>query len=207
MRFNQDAVATIHFSDNIWVKCPSCHCLGQVQSESDKYIFPQSINYHAKFTCTNCNLFKNDNTEWFGSFRGSVYQPCHFCGTKVLFTTKPSKEKYKTESVVCNNCQKKLDYKLTWSRYKDDKTIDPYFGLDLWMQVNIKSKTLWLYNLEHLHYLRDYIQAKLREDDNRHKYSMITNLPQWVKSAKNKELIIKKLNQLENGIYKKIKST
>jgi hypothetical protein len=59
-----------------------------------------------------------------------------------------------------------------------------------------------LYSLKHLKYLKEYVAAKLREDNDRHKYSMITNLPQWIKSAKNREAILKKLSKLEVEINK-----
>ncbi len=61
----------------------------------------------------------------------------------------------------------------------------------------VKDKIIWFYNMDHLEYLNDYISSKLREDDGRHKYSMITNLPQWIKSAKNRDLILKKMHRLE----------
>jgi len=59
-----------------------------------------------------------------------------------------------------------------------------------------------MYNIDHLDYLKEYVEAKLREDDARHKYSMITNLPQWVKSSKNRDIIVKRLNKLKSEFEK-----
>ena len=85
-----------------------------------------------------------------------------------------------------------------WYKYKQDFAIDPYFGLDLYLQVNIKENVFWVYNIDHLKYLRHYVSSTLREGYGRHKYSLITNLPQWIKAAKNRELIVKKLDFLGN---------
>jgi len=76
----------------------------------------------------------------------------------------------------------------------------------LCLQTDIKGKIIWFYNIDHLKYLKDYIASKLREDDGRHKYSLITNLPQWIKSAKNRNLILKKIDRLENEFNKKVVS-
>ena len=75
-------------------------------------------------------------------------------------------------------------------------------GYELWLQADVKGNILWVYNQEHLSYLRDYISAKLRDVDGRHKYSLIANLPQWVKDAKNRDTIVKKLNKLEQQLTK-----
>lgn len=203
MRFNQPAYATVHFSERIWVKCPKCKGIGLVKTELGRYNIPEPSGYKTKFECKNCNFQRIDNEEWYGYCQATVYQACGFCGSKISFTSEPTEELYKKAKIKCDTCNKEKEYELKWYRYKKDKATDPFFGFDLWMQTSIKSNTIWLYNLEHLNYLRDYVGAKLREDDGRHKYSIITNLPQWIKSAKNRDIIVKRLNRLEMELKKR----
>lgn len=202
MRFNQPAYPTVYFSDEIWVKCPKCNELALVETELGKYNIPFPTGYKTKLECKNCNFLKSDNIEWYGYYRATLRRACGFCGSYISYASAPTKTPYEKAGVRCDTCKKEKEYELKWYRFKDDKPTDPFFGLELWMQIEIKSNTLWLYNLDHLNYLREYVQAKLREDDSRHKYSMITNLPQWVKTAKNRDLIVKKLNKLESNFIK-----
>lgn len=202
MRFTEPAYPTVYFSDKIFVKCPSCGEIGIIKTQMGNTIIPFPQGSISTFHCTKCNLKKNTNEKWYGYWQGFIGRPCGICGSEIHHSTKPTKEPYESTSVKCDACNKEKNYKLKWYRYKENQAIDPYFGMDLWLQTDIKNNILWLYNLEHLRYLKKYISAKLREDDQRHKYSMITNLPQWVKSAKNRDLILKKLERFEKEIIK-----
>ncbi len=203
MRFTQPAYPTVYFSDKIWVKCPDCGGMGRVETEPVKNAIPFSHSRKSTFCCTKCSLTQQSDEKWFGYFQGFVERSCGFCGTHICYSTQPTKEPYELVMLKCDACKKEKDYALNWYRYKVDKPTDPYFGLELWLQIDIKDNILWMYNMDHLLYLKDYVAAKLREDDGRHKYSMITNLPQWVKSAKNRALILKKIERLEKEMGKK----
>lgn len=203
MRFNKPAFATVHFSEKIWVRCPDCNDIGLVTTELGRYNIPQPSGYKTQFHCTNCDLKITDNTDWYGYCQGTIYQACGFCGSRIYFTSKPTKELYRTTNIECDICKKEKEYEIKWYRFQQEKPTDPFFGFELWLQATVKSNILWLYNLEHLNYLREYVGAKLREDDGRHKYSMITNLAQWITSAKNRDIIIKKLNKLEIELQRK----
>ncbi|WP_417857612.1 hypothetical protein [Xanthomarina gelatinilytica] len=200
MRFTQPAYPTVFFSEKIFAKCNQCNGVGIVKTKLGKYIIPFPHNHKSTFSCTNCGTIKKDSKEWHGYFQGFLSISCGYCGSGIVHSTKPVKTTTKTTQLKCGVCKKEKEYQLKWYRYRKDKSIDPYFGLDLWLQVNFKSHFLWIYNLEHLKYLKEYVASKLREDNDRHKYSMITNLPQWIKSAKNRDAILKKLNILEKEI-------
>jgi hypothetical protein len=133
-----------------------------------------------------------------------VFHPCNTCGNRISFTSKPVTKPYGIESLTCEICHKKSDYKISWVRYRNEMTVDPYFGMEIWMKVEVGNNVLWIYNLEHLDYLRTYVMAKLREDNSRHKYSMITNLPSFIKSAKNRDVILKKINKMEAKLNKSL---
>ncbi len=202
MRFTQPAYPTVYFSEKILVKCPDCGSVGHIDTELGKYTIPFPHNHKSIFNCSSCGLKKETNEKWYGYCQGFVGRSCGFCGSQINYTSEPTKRPYESVTIKCQSCNREKDYELKWYRYKEEKPTDPYFGLDLWLQTDIKDKILWVYNIDHLTYLKDYIASKLREDDGRHKYSMITNLPQWIKSAKNRDLILKKLDRLEKKLEK-----
>ncbi len=197
MRFNKPAYPTVYFSETIWVKCPKCSGFGLVNSKSAKYIQQALTGCDSVFNCKCCGYKEDQSNKWYGYYQGFINRSCGFCGNKILSSNKPTKELYEKQIVKCGFCNKEREYEINWYHFKNERPIDPYFGMDLWLRTNIKSDLIWLYNIEHLKYLREYVEAKLRTDDKRHKYSMITNLPKFIKSAKNRNEIIKKLNKLE----------
>ena len=196
MRFNKPAYPTVHFSEQIFVKCPNCAKKAIIINEEPKSVLESLSGEKSKLTCNNCGFQKLNSIDWYGYMQGYVGRNCGHCGSDVNYTSEPTKDTPPNILLKCDICKKEKEYPISWYRYKEDKPIDPYFGLELWLQIEIKDNILWLYNLEHLEYLKEYVEAKLREDDGRHKYSMITNLPTWVKSAKNREIILKKLDKL-----------
>ena len=77
--------------------------------------------------------------------------------------------------------------------------IDPYFHLPLWLTINCCDNTLWAYNHEHLDFLKEHVEAKLRER-NTHEMankSMGSRLPKWMTSTKNREAVLKAIALLK----------
>jgi len=79
------------------------------------------------------------------------------------------------------------------------------FDLDLWLQVPCCGETLWAYNAEHLSFLEELIEAKLRERRPDPEWgwrnsSIESRLPQWMLSAKNRSDVLKALNLLKRKI-------
>ena len=205
MKFSLPAYPTVYFSNEIWVHCPTCAEPGLVTTESPGPAVSFTTGHGSVFNCNFCG-FKafGGSDNWSGYIQGHVNSLCGYCGSHISYTTEITKVSYKIAEITCEVCKKEREYEINWYRYRRDKPTDPYFGFDLWLQISVKNNTLWLYNIDHLEYLKAYVEARLREDDGRHKYSMITNLPQWIKSAKNRELIIRKLNKLKQEFEKKV---
>lgn len=203
MKFDQPAYPTVYFSEKIWVKCPKCSEPALVKTTLPSYTIPIPLRYSSICSCKSCGFQEQNNEVWYGYYQGFVNLPCKTCGSRISNSTEPTKKPYINSDITCDVCNSKRTYELKWYRYRKDRTTDPYFGFDLWIQTTIKNNVLWLYNLDHLEYLKAYIASKLREDNGRHKYSMITNLPQWIKSSKNREVIVKKLNTLKLECLKK----
>jgi hypothetical protein len=194
MKFNLPAYTTNYFSTLIFVECPKCSKVAKVTSKPSLTILP--IKNEAKIVCTNCNFKEENSTDWNGYCQGFLNQACGFCGSQILHSTKPTKEPYKNEKLNCTSCKNEKEYQLFWAPYRGNKATDPYFGYNLYLQTNIKNNVLWGYNKEHLYYLKAFIQATLREDNKRHKYSLIANLPQWMLAAKNRDIVVKKIGKM-----------
>jgi len=75
--------------------------------------------------------------------------------------------------------------------------VDPWFRLPLWLQAGCCGKLLWAYNTGHLDLLEAYIGARLRERGPvPGSMSMAERLPAWLKSAKNRQHILRTCQQL-----------
>jgi hypothetical protein len=74
---------------------------------------------------------------------------------------------------------------------------EPYFGLELWFLTSFQGKPVWALNREHLAYLIDYLSADLREKPpGRAKKTQADHLPTFMKTAKNRERIVKLLKKM-----------
>lgn len=76
---------------------------------------------------------------------------------------------------------------------------DWYFRHPLWLQMPCCGHVLWAYNTAHLAFLREYVQADLRErvpvpNTNN---TLASKLPRWMKSAKNRDEVLKGIARLE----------
>src|SRR3546814_16538385 len=70
---------------------------------------------------------------------------------------------------------------------------DPFFGFRVWYLIETSHGTLWAYNLAHLTVMEQYIASRQRERNGlplKNK-SLASRLPQWMKDAKNRELLLK----------------
>ena len=75
---------------------------------------------------------------------------------------------------------------------------EPYFGLELWFLTSFQGKPVWALNREHLAYLIGYLSAGLREKPpGRAKMTQADHLPTFMKTAKNRERIVKLLRQMQ----------
>jgi hypothetical protein len=85
-------------------------------------------------------------------------------------------------------------------------THDPVFRARLWLQTRTRHGDLFVYNEQHLSVLERFATATLRErlaphSDARPKYgwhnaSMISRLPKWMKTAKNRDELLSACSRL-----------
>lgn len=80
---------------------------------------------------------------------------------------------------------------------------DPYFHYPLYFQANYRGKIIWALNRAHLQYLIDYLSADIRtvRSDFHATYKTMRSqsdmLPAFIKTAKNRDGIVKLLAKLQ----------
>lgn len=79
-------------------------------------------------------------------------------------------------------------------------SVDWYFKLPLWLQISCCGEILWAYNLRHLEFIEKYVAAKLRERKPHSNKSMASRLPNWIKSAKNRDEVLKGIGKLREKL-------
>ncbi len=104
--------------------------------------------------------------------------------------------------LVCTKCV----YRKDWSAHKISagSNVDWYFQLPLWLEISCCGEKLWAYNEKHLAFLERYVSAKLRERTKKGRNSFLSKLPKWMKTAKNRDEILKAIGKLKeklNGKY------
>lgn len=81
-----------------------------------------------------------------------------------------------------------------------DALVDNCFGLPLWLQTPCAGHTLWAFNARHLAYLKEFLQAELRERHGTANASVISRLPAWMKSAKHRDEALRAVQRLEYSL-------
>ena len=154
----------------------------------------------------------NKEFNYLSAFINEIMVVCPNCKSKATVKSKP--ENRADTRLICTVCGLSKNWKGNASVYcyshKWDEIdgilmgqpVDCYFKLPLWYTIDIKGNTLFAYNLEHLQFLRDFVEDKLRERrQNEYGWSnqsLGSRLPKWLQSAKNRNVIIKKIDELKN---------
>jgi hypothetical protein len=98
--------------------------------------------------------------------------------------------------LVCEHCGYTRDWEgREISRYQSH---DWYFGQPLWLSIACCGDTLWAFNERHLSFLADYVSADLRSRSPRR--ALASQLPAWVKSARNRADILKCIDRLRDTL-------
>jgi hypothetical protein len=81
-----------------------------------------------------------------------------------------------------------------------DALVDNCFGLPLWLQTPCAGHTLWAFNARHLAYLKQFLEAELRERRGTANASVISRLPAWIKEAKHRDATLRAVERLERSL-------
>jgi hypothetical protein len=101
--------------------------------------------------------------------------------------------------VVCSRCSYAEAKK--WSgRVADSAPVDHSTGLPLWLQSPCAGHVLWAWNAWHLDFIERYVSADLRERTPNINMSLASRLPRWIKSAKNRDAVLKGIARLRGKL-------
>jgi hypothetical protein len=101
-------------------------------------------------------------------------------------------------TVYCNHC----DFQKIAPK-QEGNHLWIYPTLETYIQVRCCGEILWAVNIEHLNFLEDYVKAKLRERQPNINRSISSRLPQWIKNRKNREDILRCIQQIKTDLSKK----
>lgn len=199
LRYYDEGYPLVYWATEVEAICPKCGKTGVIKGN------PSNREWHATFMCSECShSLRTEISKWQGPVRGFGSRPCGYCGHKWVYARefceipKAINKCHKVSS--CPVCNKESQVKLTYYKSKpEDHAIDPYFGLELALKENTRYGTVWVYGKPHLEELKKYIEAKLREGGS-DKWSYFSRLPTWLKSAKNRVLVLKALTKLEKRV-------
>lgn len=196
IRKDKKLVFLKEFSNEVLVCCPNC--AGQAKVSYDK----SSSNNKPKFHCSNC--YKQFE---FGLWYGEVIlspknKKCDFCGVSIKNTYQKGFGKDTLIKVCCQNCGQAKLYEAEHMRESVDSqtAIDPYFGLQLWLQLDFDGSILWAYNTAHLDFLEEFIGAKLREEKVVSRHSLTQTMPSFIMKASNRAKLLRLISKMRNTI-------
>lgn len=114
-------------------------------------------------------------------------------------SNKLNSQLFAPRKLVCLNCV----FRDTWNAHQiiTGSNVDWYFRLPLWLQISCCNELLWAYNFKHLEIIEQYVSAKLRERNKKGRNSFLSKLPKWLKSAKNREEILKAIGKLRTNSF------
>ncbi|WP_395502287.1 hypothetical protein [Ectopseudomonas mendocina] len=194
-RYTDQGFHLLHWAEQIEALCPQCSQAGLIIGN------PHWRNWSAAFHCPSCtHAMTTADDSWRGPVLGSGRRPCGSCGQQWVTFCSIFDEASQAPSVGrtnCQHCTAENEVTLTFSRAEPvDHAIDPFFGLELALKEETRHGTIWAYNAEHLYEREQFIAARLRENSTS-KWSYFARLPSWVKSAKNREMVLKAIARLQ----------
>ena len=181
-------------TSGIQVKCPKCRGPGMVTADDG----------NAYFRCLSCGRrMTQDRTV----YRYDVHNQCRQCGRYYRVDIKDeAKQQFPVLHVACPYCGTTMSGEVhktaeAFSYIADIQNgREPYFGLELWFLTSFQGKPVWALNREHLACLIGYLSAGLREKPpGSPKKTQADHLPTFMKTAKNRERIVKLLKKLQEG--------
>ncbi len=145
-----------------------------------------------------------DNGEYIYNFGDEFLVECSKCQSLARVVISGELDKnlpiYSPKKLICPNCGLNKTLSSKEMRVSVNGSFDMHFGLPLWLQIPCCGDTLWAYNEKHLEFIENYVAAKLRVRKPNVNQSFVSRLPQWIKSAKNRDEILKAIAKLRGKL-------
>lgn len=150
-----------------------------------------------------------DPLGWVERFAGEVLVRCPGCGQCAVVLAHLGAPEYRAARGASRRVARRRLHCPACGLVKDGfpsvlrfgGPVDPYFRLPLWLQEDCRGRLLWAYNAEHLDLLASYVAARLRERGPvLGSMSMVERLPAWLKSAKNRDEILRATRRMRSSL-------
>ncbi|KIX19927.1 hypothetical protein SY27_15475 [Flavobacterium sp. 316] len=196
-RFQDENKWLGNFEDIIDVKCPKCSAkAGVKRTYESKYLYRDT----RILECKHCYFAQKGQMK---KFKAIVDTFCCNNEDKIKYESQILNEKPEKINLKCPICMEHKDFKpkieeITYGFNADvSKQRESYFNCELWYQKQFDNAIFWAYNRDHIEYLERYIRADLRERNNDGSFNktLVSRLPQFVKSAKNREKLLKSIEK------------
>lgn len=132
-----------------------------------------------------------------------IHVVCPRCSSHAMITPRPNgpeRDLRSPRTLSCGVCGYSARRPGGCSRWGGP--VDPYFHQPLWLQAECRGQTLCALNQAHLDLLEGYVAAGLRErrEFPGRRTSMLERLPRWVKSAKNRDAVLRTIHRLRTAL-------
>ena len=193
-RYHAPATVGQSYMAEFDVECPKCQRQAIITAGSP-YFFD-----NAQLKCSHCGHLENSAD--LVRYKVSVRRNCDTCGKLISKVIPHAKEPVDAFAIPCPTCGEVQIYKPRNEPYTQpydspNGGLAPIFGLPLWLQRSVRGNLFWAYNRQHLHAIKEYVGAKLRERQTTTHTTMVEKLPQFIKEAKNRDAILKLIEKLE----------
>lgn len=183
------AVGKYAFRDFLLVHCPNCRNQAQITFQ----------NHVGVIECKTCFMKQVGRKI---KFKPKIDVYCANCRKHIEQSFPLTTKKVDSISITCQNCGAQFDIQPKYTEveyiYINNDITDPIFGCSLWLQTNFKNEILWAFNRDHLEHIRKYVIAKLRERQISGSQTLAERLPQFIKSAKNRNELLKSIRKMQN---------
>lgn len=159
----------------------------------------------------------SDKGEWIDNFSDEFLIVCPKCARMAKGLPVDNSEMLKRRKLICSNCGyckptnisegSGRTASIAFSNQRNIKSylviggaFDWYFQESLWLQTECCGETFWAYNKAHLKFIENYVAATLRPRTPNINSSLASRLPQWIKSAKNRDEILKAIGKLKEKL-------
>jgi predicted RNA-binding Zn-ribbon protein involved in translation (DUF1610 family) len=179
------------FNTHVLVHCPQC------QGRAEVRCAPQGGA--AVANCPDCGWQKAEPSPLYSL---AIRKYCENCDKLIDFKQERVAKKKAVIRIPCPHCGHEQNHEPDYRERREYRQgigwgTDRYFGLDRWLAAECKGELFWANNHAHLAYLKAYIQAKVRQRKDRRFFTLVEKLPQGIKSAKNREALLKVIAKLE----------
>ncbi|QDQ02602.1 hypothetical protein FOH38_20295 [Lysinibacillus fusiformis] len=190
--FTYDFYSFTSRGNSVFVQCPKCTKSAQIKKIDNTYIVQ----------CENCTFRKTKEEQYL--VKAFAQGECKSCRRHVNIQLEDKDRHYRKlnkECPYCNalvKCHIKINPTKVYSNeVSNAKGTDPIFLLDFYLLTNLgPNQPIWALNKSHLKYLIAYVSDKLRTKSFTGKTAS-HSLPAYIKLAKNRDDVLRKLKQLE----------